>query len=129
MQKAMDRRRYENVYILTIESYEWTKLYGVFTDKDVLLENYLYLLEHSCDASNYPKDLGLCVYTAKLNKMYMEFYYELCEGGREEIGAKIPQITPTEIWGEEVNAKIEASLQIANSKKAKEEARREVLGI
>ena len=119
----------ENVYILTIESYEWTKMYGVFTDKDILLENYLYLLEHSCDATNYQKDLGLCIYTAKLNEMYMEFYYELCEGGREEIGAKIPQILPIEIWCEEVNEKIEASLQIANSKKVKEEEWRAVLNI
>ena len=102
----------ENVYILTIESYEWTKMYGVFTDKEALLENYLYLLEHSCDATDCPKDLGLCIYTPKLNEMYMEFYYELCEGGREE-----------------VNEKIEAGLQIANSKKEKEEAWREVLGI
>ena len=119
----------ENIYILTIESYEWTKIYGVFTDKEVLLENYLYLLEHSCDATDYPKYLGLCIYTAKLNEMYMEFYYELCEGGREEIASKIPSISPIEIWGEDVNEKIEASLQIAKSKKAKEEAWHEVLGI
>ena len=52
--------------------------------------------------------------------MYSEVYYELCEGGREEIGAKIPQVSPKEIWGEEVNKKIEASLQIANNKKEKE---------
>ena len=71
----------ENIYILTIESYEWTKLYGVFSDKEALLKNYLYLLEHSCDATDYPDDLGLCIYNPKINEMYMEFYYELCEGG------------------------------------------------
>lgn len=119
----------ENVYILTIESYEWTKIYGVFTDKEILLENYLYLLEHSCDATDYPKDLGLCIYNPKLNEMYMEIYYELCEGGREEIGAKITQISLIEIWGEDVNEKITASLRIANSKKEKEITRRAVLNI
>lgn len=119
----------ENVFILTIESYEWTKIYGVFTDKEVLLENYLYLLEHSCDATDYPKDLGLCIYNPKLNEIYKEFYYELCEGGREEIGAELPSISPTEIWGEEVRKKIEESVQIANSKKKKEEMWRELLGI
>lgn len=119
----------ENLYILTIESYEWTKMYGVFTDKEALLENYLYLLEHSCDATDYPDDLGLCIYNPKLNEMHMESYYELCEGGREEIAAKIPQISPLEIWGEEVNKKIEASLQIANSRKKKEEEWSALLGI
>ena len=58
------------IYIVTIESYEWTKLYGVFSDK--------------------------------------EFYYELCEGGREEIAE---------------------SLQIANAKKKKEAEWNALLGI
>ena len=119
----------ENIYILTIESYEWTKLYGVFSDKDALLKNYLYLLEHSGDATDYPDDLGLCIYNPKMNEMYMESYYELCEGGREEIVAKIPQISPLETWGESVTEKIAASLQIANAKKQKEEEWRTLLGI
>lgn len=112
----------ENVYILTIESYEWTEIYGVFTNKEVLLEKYLYLLEHSCDATDYSGNPGLCIYIPKVNDIYMESYYEICEGGREKIVAELPDISPMEIWGEEVNKKIEASLQIANSKKEKEEA-------
>ena len=120
----------ENIYILTIESYEWTKLYGVFADKDALLKNYLYLLEHSYDASDdYPDNLGLCIYNPKMNEMYMESYYELCEGGREKISANIPQISPLEIWGESVTEKIAESLQIENAKKQKEAEWNALLGI
>ena len=109
-----------NLYLLTTETYESTTIYGIFSDKSILLEKYLYLLEHDYIAHEYTAPHGACIYQLQNNVAYIDSYYEICDGGLEYLGSSILEVDPVDIWGNMVKEKIAASRMLAQMKAQKE---------
>ena len=56
------------VYVLCMTDYEYTEIYGIFTDKDKLKEAYDQLVKNDCRCSNVNRTILPEIYEFPLNQ-------------------------------------------------------------